>query len=63
LRARELLAVPTPQAEPADATNDNDPHPCPHCGGRMSIIETFARGAMPRHRPQVPMLAIRIDTS
>src|SRR5215831_8782105 len=62
-RARELLAVPTPQAEPADATDDNNPLPCPHCGGRMIIIETFARGSTPRHRPQGPMLAIRIDTS
>ena len=62
-RARELLAVPTPQAQPADATDDNDPLPCPHCGGRMIIIETFARGSMPRHRPTRPMIAIRIDTS
>jgi len=64
--ARELLTVPTPQAEPAepaDATDDNDPHPCPHCGGRMTIIETFARGSMPRHGPTGPMIAIRIDTS
>jgi Putative transposase/Transposase zinc-binding domain len=59
-RARELLAVPKPQADPAD---DNDPHPCPHCGGHMIVIETFARGSMPRHRPQGPILAIRIDTS
>jgi Putative transposase/Transposase zinc-binding domain len=62
-RARELLAVPKPQAQPADATDHNDPLPCPHCGGRMIIIETFERGSMPRHRPQGPMLAIRIDTS
>jgi hypothetical protein len=62
-RARELLAVPMRQAEPADATDDNDPHPCPHCGGRMIIIETFARGSTPRHRPQGPMVTIRIDTS
>jgi hypothetical protein len=62
-RARELLAVPKLQAEPADATDDIDPHPCPHCGGRMIIIETFARGSMPRHRPTGPMVAIRIDTS
>jgi len=62
-RARELLAVPKLQAEPADATDGNDPHPCPHCGGRMIIIETFARGSMPRHRPTGPMVAIRIDTS
>jgi predicted Zn-ribbon and HTH transcriptional regulator len=62
-RARELLAVPMCQAQPADATDDNDPHPCPHCGGRMSIIETFARGSTPRHRPTGPMIVIRIDTS
>ena len=62
-RARELLAVPMRQAEPADATDGNDPHPCPHCGGRMIVIETFERGSMPRHRPKGPMLAIRIDTS
>jgi len=62
-RAREFLAVPKPPAEPADATDGKDPHPCPHCGGRMIIIETFARGSTPRHRPTAPMLAIRIDTS
>jgi len=62
-RARALLVVSEPQTEPADAPNGNDPHPCPHCGGRMIIIETFARGSMPRYRPQAPMVAIRIDTS
>jgi hypothetical protein len=51
------------QAEPADATDGNEPHPCPHCGGRMIIIETFERGSMPRHRPKGPTIAIRIDTS
>jgi hypothetical protein len=48
---------------PADATDGNDPRPCPHCGGRMIIIETFERGSMPRHRPKGPTIAIRIDTS
>jgi predicted Zn-ribbon and HTH transcriptional regulator len=62
-RASELLAVPKHQAEPADATDGNDPHPCPHCGGRMIIIETFARSSTPRHRPTGPIVAIRIDTS
>ena len=66
-RARELLAVPDRNAEPADASGDNDPplpsHLCPHCGGRMIVIETFARGSMPRHPPTGPMIAIRIDTS
>src|SRR5215216_2149207 len=68
-RARELLAVPKPQGQPADAdaTDPNEPptlsHPCPCCGGRMIIIETFARGSTPRHRPTGPIIAIRIDTS
>ena len=65
-RARHLLNVPTTQNEPSDAdsTGDSEPqtlaHPCPCCGGRMIIIETFERGCPPRHRPTV---AIRIDTS
>ncbi|HEX8808896.1 MAG TPA: IS91 family transposase [Xanthobacteraceae bacterium] len=62
-RARELLVVPKPQTQPADAPDGNDPHPCPYCGGRMIIIETFARGSMPRHRSNGPIMAIRIDTS
>jgi hypothetical protein len=62
-RARELLAVPKPQAEPVHVIDDNDPHPCPHCGGRMIIIETFALGSTPRHWPTSPMISIRIDTS
>jgi putative transposase/transposase-like zinc-binding protein len=62
-RARQLLAIQKPQAQPADATDGNEPHPCPHCGGRMIIIETFARGSTPRHQPTGPMIAIRIDTS
>ena len=66
-RARQLLAVPKRQAEPADAPDHNDPplpsHPCPHCGGRMIVIETFERGSMPRHRPTGPKIAIRIDSS
>jgi Putative transposase len=65
-RARELLNVPATQNEAGDArgTDDGEPqalaHPCPCCGGRMIIIETFERGCTPRHRPTVP---IRIDTS
>ncbi len=68
-RARELLALPKLQCQPADAgANDgNEPptlaRPCPCCGGRMIIIETFERGSAPRHRPTAPMIAIRIDTS
>jgi Putative transposase/Transposase zinc-binding domain len=65
-RARQLLDVPATRTEAGDArgTDDGEPqalaHPCPCCGGRMIIIETFERGCTPRHRPTVP---IRIDTS
>jgi putative transposase/transposase-like zinc-binding protein len=66
-RARELLGVPIPQDHNADAVDPSEPptpsHPCPCCGGRMIIIETFERGSTPRHRPTGPIIAIRIDTS
>jgi hypothetical protein len=68
-RARELLAVPAAQSEAADTNRAeaNEPkppaHPCPCCGGRMVIIETFERGSSPRHRPAASPIAIRIDTS
>ena len=63
-RARELLAVPKPASQAADATDaDETPtHPCPCCGGPMIIIETFERGHQPRYRPPPPA-PIRIDTS
>jgi predicted Zn-ribbon and HTH transcriptional regulator len=62
--ARELLAAPRLQSEPAeaDAANPNEPA-CPCCGGRMIIIETFERGCTPHHQPTGPMNDIRIDTS
>jgi hypothetical protein len=62
-RARDLLAVPAPQDEPSDTNADEPPMhslPCPCCGGRMIVIETFERGSTPRTRPPSP---IRIDTS
>ena len=53
-RARQLLGVPPPampdvpldQGEPPDTRP-----PCPCCGGRMIIIETFQRGKQPRGPP------------
>jgi hypothetical protein len=39
------------------------PRPCRSCGGRMIIIETFARGCQPKHHPAPAPAAIRIDTS
>ena len=68
-RARELLAIASPAKEPkpseptaADAPRLL-PRPCPCCGGRMIIIETFARGCKPTHHPTSTSQEIRIDTS
>jgi hypothetical protein len=62
-RACELLAVATPEGQPTATAVDPTKPPCPCCGGRMVIIEVFARGATPRHRPTGPPVVIRIDTS
>jgi Putative transposase/Transposase zinc-binding domain len=68
-RARELLATPSPSKEPQPseptATDEQRvlPCPCPCCGGRMIIIETFARGCQPTHWPTSASQKIRIDTS
>ena len=62
-RARQLLAVSNSQSEPAGDTVDHSKPTCPCCGGRMIIIEVFARGATPRHPPTAPTTVIRIDTS
>ena len=68
-RARELIAEATSaqtahkqQAPDSASATDQPTHPCPCCGGHMSIIETFVRGSTPRYRPPPPT-AIRIDTS
>jgi hypothetical protein len=68
-KARELLAVP-PRVEEPDGPMAAEPEeprvlprPCPCCGGRMIVIETFARGSEPRHRPTPAPAVIRIDTS
>jgi hypothetical protein len=66
-RARELLGLGTPAAEETveidPATAQPLAQPCPRCGGRMFVIETFEAGCQPRHRPTAPVVAIRIDTS
>jgi hypothetical protein len=58
-RAKELIAAPLPSIEPSTepgnaATNgavaDHRP-PCPCCGGRMIIVESFGRGGEPRAPP------------
>ena len=65
VRARQLLNLPAPSNQPSNADlGDGEPqilsHPCPCCGGRMIIVETFERGCAPRYRPTVPN---RIDSS
>jgi hypothetical protein len=63
-RARELLNAPAPHKQVGDAANVDQSsalsHPCPCCGGRMIIIETFEPGCSPRTHP---IRTIRIDTS
>jgi hypothetical protein len=64
-RARALLNVVPPAAAPQeqpDIATDTPgvlPCPCPRCGGRMIIVEVFARGCEPKWRP----MPGRIDTS
>jgi hypothetical protein len=62
-RARELLAVAKPEGEPTAAAVDPSKSTCPCCGGRMVVIEVFARGATPRHQPTAPITVVRLDTS
>jgi hypothetical protein len=63
--ARALLNVAPPAADPqqppdiATETPRVLPCPCPRCGGRMIVIETFAPGCEPSWRP----MPSRIDTS
>jgi hypothetical protein len=49
-RARELLAI-MPPSEPVEVPEPLDRLPCPCCGGRMIIIETFERWRQPRGPP------------
>jgi hypothetical protein len=49
-QARRLLAVPPPAVDAPEETVDVRP-PCPCCGGRMVVIETFARWRQPRAPP------------
>jgi hypothetical protein len=59
-RARELIATPVPSGDPPVERDDADPPasvaadrhpPCPCCGGRMIIVETFERCGAPRAPP------------
>ena len=69
-RAKELIAAPLPSIDPAtehddqnlaaDAAADRCP-PCPCCGGRMIIVESFGRGGQPRAPPS-PQDAVKTAT-
>jgi predicted RNA-binding Zn-ribbon protein involved in translation (DUF1610 family) len=67
-KARRLLDVSAAQPEAAVTcgAEASEPkplsHPCPCCGGSMTIIERFPRGSQPRYRP-TSTAVIRIDTS
>jgi hypothetical protein len=68
-KARALLNAPKPDVLPGNpipADAAEPPllaRPCPCCGGRMFIIETFAPGCPPKYPPATAPLVIRIDTS
>ena len=60
-RARERLDVESLQDTPEPGIEDHDQEtqtctrPCPNCGGRMIVIETFEPGSTPsRHKPRAP---------
>ena len=49
--ARKLLAVAPPPDDNEQAEQPDYHPPCPHCGGSMVVIETFARWQQPRAPP------------
>ena len=62
-RAKELIAAPLPSVDPSTEHNDpdlaaNHRPPCPCCGGRMIIVESFGRGGEPRAPPS-PQAGVR----
>jgi len=69
-RAKELIAAPVAQMDPSTEHNNADvataagvDHrpPCPCCGGRMIIVESFGRGGQPRAPPS-SQAAVRTAT-
>ena len=69
-RAKELIAAPVAEMDPSTehdnadmATGAGVDHrpPCPCCGGRMIIVESFGRGGQPRAPPS-SQAAVRTAT-
>lgn len=50
VQARRLLEAPVVEQPESDLPDDARP-PCPYCGGRMIVIESFARWCQPRAPP------------
>ena len=57
-KARALLGVQAPEAEPVNVDVAVAP-PCPQCGGPMLVVERFERGVTPRYRAS----SVGIDSS
>jgi hypothetical protein len=53
-RIRDLLAASSPTSAPEPAPPADPRRPCPCCGGRMTIVETFGRWMQPRAPPDAP---------
>jgi hypothetical protein len=53
-RIRDLLAASSPTSAPEPAPPADPRRPCPCCGGRMTIVETFGRWMQPRAPPNAP---------
>ena len=71
-RARELLGADTQGGADAAGSETDDANadtagadlpPCPCCGSRLRIIETFLRGETPSNRPTPRPLVFKVDTS
>jgi len=68
VRLRELLGAEKREEKSANpvqdtlGTEETVLPPCPCCGGRMTIIEVFARGTQPQCRP-ASTAVIWFDTS
>ena len=64
--ARQLLGMPDPplSSSESDGTEgghaDEERNPCPSCGGRMIIVETFDPGCQPQFWP---LPSIGLDSS
>ena len=62
-RMQTLLEASEPEVRADPEKIEETVRRCPCCGAPMRIIETFARGEAPRHRPSPAPNVIRIDTS